>query len=66
MQTSTHPQLPAPTTISLADAALRLGIPLATARGWIKRGVLPSIRIGGRRLVRVSDLDRLIAGPSTS
>lgn len=50
----------APTTISVAETARRLSVPEPTVRGWILRGVLPSVRIGGRRLIRVADLNALL------
>jgi excisionase family DNA binding protein len=52
----------APTTISVAETARQLSVPEPTVRGWILRGILPSLRIGGRRLIRVADLNALLHG----
>jgi excisionase family DNA binding protein len=47
-------------TLTVSEVSARLGVPVPTVRGWIRKGVLPSLRIGGRRLVRVEDLERLV------
>jgi excisionase family DNA binding protein len=51
-------------TLTVEEVHERTGVPAGTVRGWIRRGVIPSIRIGGRRLIRVADLDALIANGS--
>jgi excisionase family DNA binding protein len=51
----------APKLISIKDAALRLGVATITAYRWAESGRLPSIRLGGRRLVAEATIDRLVA-----
>ena len=46
--------------LSVAVAAARLGVPELTVRGWLRRGIVPSLRIGGRRLIDSRDLERLV------
>jgi excisionase family DNA binding protein len=55
--------------ISIPEAAGRLGIGETTLRAMIDGGILPAVRIGlpgkrGRVVVRVGDLDKLLAMPS--
>jgi excisionase family DNA binding protein len=55
--------------ISIPEAAGRLGIGETTLRAMIDGGILPAVRIGlpgkrGRVVVRVSDLDKLLAAPA--
>lgn len=38
----------------------RYGFPIGTLRHWARTGRLPSFRIGRRRFVRRSDVERLI------
>jgi excisionase family DNA binding protein len=47
-------------TISVARLAVVLDVPAPTIRGWLARGVLPSVRIGGRRLVLVEAVEGLL------
>lgn len=49
-------------TVTVPEAARRLGIGRSTAFAAAKRGDLPSIRIGGRVVVPIAALDRLLAG----
>jgi hypothetical protein len=65
-EAGTHP-LHAPTDplpdtefMSITDFSRRIGVPAATARGWILRGVVPSIRIGRRRMIRTATLAHLL------
>lgn len=51
-----------PATISVRDAAKRLGIGINQAYEGAKSGQIPSIRIGNRILVPVAALERLLAG----
>lgn len=37
-----------------------------TVRRWIAEGVLPSVKIGGTRLVAIADLHRLLFGAASS
>ena len=48
-------------TISVARLAAVLDVPAPTIRGWIARGVLRSVRIGGRRLVPVEAVEELLS-----
>jgi len=48
-------------TISVARLATVLDVPAPTIRGWIARGVLRSVRIGGRRLVPVEAVEELLS-----
>lgn len=48
---------PADGTLTVAEAAARLGVSQQTARRWIKAGRLPAHRVGPRQVrVRVADL----------
>lgn len=49
-------------TLTVAETAATLGVPVDTVRGWLKRGALASVRIGGRRLVPVEAIDKLLKG----
>jgi excisionase family DNA binding protein len=49
-------------TISVKDAAKRLGIGINQAYEGAKSGEIPSIRIGNRILVPKAALERLLAG----
>ncbi len=49
---------PDPTDLSVAEAALRLGVDSKTIRRMIARGDLPARRIGPRLIrIRVADID---------
>ncbi len=47
--------------LSVAEVATILGIHEITAYRWCESGKLPSLRLGGRRLVPVSAIDSLLA-----
>ena len=49
-------------TISVAEAAARLGIGRNAAYEAVKRGEIPMIRIGKRLLVPLAAFDRLLRG----
>ena len=49
-------------TLTVDEAALRLGIGRNAAYDAVKRGEIPSIRIGRRLLVPVAALERMLAG----
>ena len=49
-----------PRLISVKDAAGRLGVATITAYRWAESGKIPSIRLGGRRLVMEGRLNALI------
>ena len=50
-----------PLTISMQEAADRLGVSLFTIKKLIYQGELPSIKLGARRLVPVAAIDKLVA-----
>ena len=47
---------------SVPEASAAIGIGKTKLYALIAQGVLPSTRIGKRRLIRAADLDALIAG----
>ena len=49
-------------TLSIAEAASRLGIHRQTLRAAIERGDLRAVRIGRRWLVPVAAIDELLEG----
>ncbi len=51
---------PVPLGISVMALADLLGVPTPTIRGWLRRGVLRSFRIGGRRLVDRAEVERIV------
>jgi excisionase family DNA binding protein len=46
--------------VSVKETAIRLRISKATCHRWTKAGILPSIKIGNRRLIPLSDLESLL------
>lgn len=50
-----------PETYSPAEAALILGIGKSTMLAYIKKGIVPAIRLGGQCLVPRAYVDRLFA-----
>jgi excisionase family DNA binding protein len=46
---------------SFEEAASALSLSPWTLRVYAKRGILPTVKIGTRRLIRVADLDRIVA-----
>ena len=44
----------------LEIAAARLGIALWTLRAWVQKGKVASNKLGGRRLIAESEIQRLI------
>lgn len=51
------------TTISIRDAAHRIGVSSRKLRGWILEGCLPWVRIGKRKEIRLfpADVARMVA-----
>jgi len=49
-------------TLSVPDAARRLGVGRNTLYDAIKRGEVPSIRVGRRLVVPIAALERLLGG----
>ena len=45
-----------------AEIARLLPIDVRTVRRWIKDGTLPSVKVGGARLVPVGDLEKVLTG----
>jgi excisionase family DNA binding protein len=45
---------------SIDDTAKTLGISPYTVRAWIRRGLLASVKLGARRLVAESEIQRVI------
>jgi excisionase family DNA binding protein len=52
---------PAPLLYGIRETAQVLSISDRLVRRWIASGELPSVRLGGRRLVRHDDLEEFIA-----
>lgn len=52
-----------PVTLSVNAVSELLGVPASTIRGWVRRGVVKSVRIGGRRLISVADIEELTGAP---
>jgi excisionase family DNA binding protein len=46
-----------------ADIARLIGISIRTVRRWIADEIIPSVKLGGSRLVARADLDRLLCSP---
>lgn len=44
----------------IPEAANRLGVSVWTLRAWIQAGTITSNKLGGRRLIPVSEIERLI------
>lgn len=51
---------PGRVTAPIEETAAALGVTEATLRGWIRRGLVESVRIGKRRLVLLSSLRTLL------
>jgi excisionase family DNA binding protein len=49
-----------PVTISTREAAQLLGIHYVTAKNYVRRGVIPSVKVGGRRLIPKQAIRELI------
>jgi excisionase family DNA binding protein len=51
--------------LSVSEAARRLGgISVSTVRAWLSQGRINRTKVGGRTMVRESELSRVIDGPS--
>lgn len=53
-------------TISVEEAAKLLGLSRNAAYGAVRRGEIPSLTIGGRRLVLSKPLHRMLDGDSAA
>lgn len=51
-----------PITYSVAEVAEALGISIGLARAAVKRGIIPSVKVGRRVLVPRSALDAMLSG----
>lgn len=49
-----------PQCCSVADAAKGLGVCRATIYNWMREGRIHTARVGGRRLVKISSIKRLV------
>jgi excisionase family DNA binding protein len=58
IQDSSQQREQKPLLISIDDCAIALGVAKQTIRNWLSTGKvqLPTVKVGGRRLVRTSDL----------
>lgn len=54
-----HAQLGRPLLLRLANAARAVDVPVETMRQLIRRGAVPSVRIGGAVYIRVRDLEEI-------
>lgn len=66
MHTATANELAHLRTVSRRTAAELLGIHLVTLDAWVKRGVIRAPMIEGRRLIPVSELERLLNGTDSA
>jgi len=66
MKIANHPPIPEPLTVSIGEASRLTGLSAATLWRRHKDGTLPMIRVGGRRLVRLADLRRLVEASEPS
>ena len=46
---------------SITGAAEIVGVTRGSIHNWVRRGLLPVHQVGPRRMVKIADLDRLIA-----
>tara|TARA_R110000824_G_scaffold64453_2_gene168360 strand:- start:127 stop:333 length:207 start_codon:yes stop_codon:yes gene_type:complete len=53
-------RLPIPECLTVNQAAERLGVSRKTVYGWIANSVIESIAIGGRVLIPIEDLEKVI------
>jgi excisionase family DNA binding protein len=53
--------IPPPVAVSVIEAARRMSIGRSKTWELIRAGDLPAVRIGGRTLVRVADVDAFLA-----
>lgn len=47
-------------TVSVRDAAKSIGVSRATLYNWMNEGKIDAVRVGGRRLIKVDSLRRLV------
>jgi excisionase family DNA binding protein len=51
---------PAKIALTVPESAFAVGVSARTINEWIRRGDLKSLKLGGRRLIRRSDLQDFI------
>lgn len=61
MTSNTH----TPRYLSIQSLSKYLDVPYETLRGWIRNNTIPSIKIGGRRLVDRIAIDSMLSKQST-
>jgi len=66
MKIANHPPIPEPLTVSIGEATRLTGLSPSTLRRRHKDGTLPMVRIGNRRLIRLSDLRSLVKAEEVS
>lgn len=49
-------------TLTIRETAESLGVTTRSVERWIASGVLPSVRIGGRVLVPLAELEQMVNG----
>lgn len=47
-------------TCSIADATVALGVSRATIYNWMADGKLETVKVGGRRLIPIASLNKLV------
>jgi excisionase family DNA binding protein len=62
----TTPPLTAADVLSASEVANLLGVPISTVHEWARRGLLPSRKIGRRRLFIRSKIEALLMGGVSS
>jgi len=60
-RTNTNSQNEHETLHGLDRVAKRLDVSVWTVRRWVQTGQLASVRLGARRLIRESEIERVIA-----
>jgi excisionase family DNA binding protein len=55
-----------PLAVGIGEAARLTGLSVATLRRRNRDGLLPMVRVGGRRLIRLTDLRRLVEASEPS
>lgn len=51
---------------TIRELAIALGICESTAERWVYGGLVPSVRLGGKRLIPADELYRLLHPPAKS
>jgi excisionase family DNA binding protein len=57
-------QSAAPRTMTVADAAIALGISRSSAYDCVRTGDLPALRLGGRIIVPIQAIDQMLENAS--